>query len=503
TGRSVRDSSSDAENVEEGAGEDEELPGVSYNVVRTRMLKRGSPEDRIPPRQAGFTPQDFGTERAARKGLERLAWVFDRYEPYALAVYSGRTPELKAVTAPLRMPTDPLMKGELEQSHILIGGDPFSLGPGVTPGVLSAANTLAGGDLERLAIPSEIRGRRRALAEWLVHPDNPLTARVMANRIWQWHFGQGLAGNPNNFGATGKRPTHPELLDWLAVEFRQRGWSVKAMHRLLMNSEAYRRGGDHPDRKLLAERDPQGESYAVFRPRRLTAEELRDAILAASGELNPAIGGIPARPEIPLDVALQPRQVMGTFAESWQPSPTPEGRHRRSIYTLRIRGLRDPFMEVFNAPTPENSCEARDSSTVTPQVFTLFNSGASLDRALALAKRVLEEQPANDRAAIDRVFRLALGRAASEEELVWSLKHWEQMTARHAKLEFQLPEYPREVEREAVEENTGEKFLLREPLEVYADFQPDFKPAYADPLLRGLAEVCLVLLNTNEFAFVY
>jgi hypothetical protein len=217
----------------------------------------------------------------------------------------------------------------------------------------------------------------------------------MANRIWQWHFGQAIAGNPNNFGATGKKPTHPELLDWLAASFVEGGadgqsapWSIKAMHRIIMSSETYRRATQHPEPKVLAERDPLGTSYAVFKPRRLTAEELRDTMLALSGELNRTVGGIPARPEINREAALQPRQVMGTFAEAWQPAPKPELRHRRSIYVLKIRGLLDPFMEVFNAPSPDLSCERRDASTVTPQVFALFNSENSLDRAVAFAARV-------------------------------------------------------------------------------------------------------------------
>src|SRR5690606_15739591 len=139
------------------------------------------------------------------------------------------------------------------------------------------------------------------------------------------------------------RPTHPELLDWLAATFVERGWSVKAMHRLIMNSEAYRRSSEHPDRQLLAEKDPRGELYATFPPRRLSAEEIRDAMLVATGELNRELGGIPNRPEIEPEVALQPRQVMGAFAAAWVPNPLPPQRHRRSLYALKLRGLRDPF----------------------------------------------------------------------------------------------------------------------------------------------------------------
>jgi hypothetical protein len=202
------------------------------------------------------------------------------------------------------------------------------------------------------------------------------------------------------------------------------------------------------------------------------------------------------------EAALQPRQVMGTFAEAWQPSPKPEQRHRRSIYALKIRGQLDPFMEVFNAPSPELSCEARDASTVTPQVFALFNSEATLDRALALAARVQREASTRE-AALTRAFQLVYGRAPNSQETKACLGHWDAMTAKHRNLNFPRSALPREVVREAVEENTGEKFTFTEPLEFAADFVSDLKLADASPETRGLAEVCLVLLNANEFAYVY
>jgi hypothetical protein len=354
------------------------------------------------------------------------------------------------------------------------------------------------------SLPNDITGRRLALTDWIASKENPLTARVMVNRVWQWHFGRAIAGNPNNFGATGKLPTHPELLDHLATRLIDEGWSIKAMHRLMMNSQAYRRASSYAEGNAHG---PGGHAtedagYAVFQPRRLDAEELRDAMLFASGELNPQLGGIPIRPEMNLEAALQPRMVMGTFAEAWQPSPLPGQRHRRSLYALRLRGQRDPFQEVFNAPSPDISCEAREASTVTPQVFAMFNSEISFDRALALANRLLEEKR-DRRETIDRLFQLTLGRHASDKEIELCRAHWDKMTARHKTLKFERPAYPQQVVREAVEENTGEKFTFVEPLEVYADFVPDLRPSDASPEFRGLAEVCLVLLNTNEFAYVY
>ena len=475
---------------------------VTLDEVRKVMQQREVAPELIPHRHVGFEPQDYGMERVARKGQQRLQWQFDRYEPFALSVYNGRTPAVKSVSAPTRMPKNRMKSGELEQTCILSGGDPFSPGEPVAPGTLSVVNQLGATGLRDFQLPTTVEGRRSALAEWIASPENPLTSRVMVNRIWQGHFGRGIAGNANNFGATGKKPTHPELLDWLAQEFIESGWSVKRMHRVIMLSHTYRRSARHPNPESLVQQDPLGVSYAANLPRRLEAEEFRDATLMTSGELNPQLGGIPVRPEMNPEAALQPRMVMGTFAEAWQPSPRPEQRHRRSIYALRIRGQRDPFLEVFNSPSPDLSCEAREASTVTPQVFALFNSEISYDRALAFANRVLEADQ-DPRDVIDYACRLAWGRPAKEAEIAACIKHWDAMTARHEDLQFASPEYPREVVREAVEENTGEKFTFREPLEVYADFVPDLKPADASARLRGLAEVCLVLLNSNEFAYVY
>ena len=465
-----------------------EFVGV-FEGARARLQKQGVAENEYPPKLHGFSPEDYGHERIARKGLERLKWDLDRYEPVALAVYAGRTPEVKNVAAPQRPPADRMQAGELEKTVILTGGDPFAPGAPVFPAVLSAATP------DAPALPAAITGRRRALADWIASSQNPLTARVMVNRIWLWHFGRAIAGNPNNFGGTGKKPTHPELLDWLAATFIEQGWSVKAMHRAIMASKAYRRGSS-----ATAPAPP--EDYAAFPPRRLSAEELRDAMLHVTGELNPARGGIPVRPEMNLEAALQPRQVMGTFAEAWQPSPLPAQRHRRSIYALKIRGQLDPFYEVFNAPSPDLSCEGRDASTVTPQVFSLFNSAASYQRALAFATRLQREVRGREQ-IIARAFQLAAQRAPRPPELAAARAHWDAMTARHGGLAFQKAPPPREVVREAVEENTGEKFRFTEPLEAAADFVPDLHPADASPETRGLAEVCLVLLNSNEFAYVY
>ncbi len=468
-----------------------------FNKARNILMNKGLPEDQFPPKLVGFTPAQFGLERVSRKGLERLNWEFDRYRPFALSVYDGRTRDVKTVNSPTRVPADRMKAGDLEETCILTGGDPFSPSEPVAPGVLSVLQ-----EVPAPALPEEIEGRRQAFAEWVASPANPLTTRAIVNRIWLWHFNEPLAGNPNNFGSTGKRPTHPELLDWLAATFVEEGWSFKKLHRHIMLTGAYGRSTEHPHPQQLAELDPLGTSYAVFRPRRLTAEELRDALLATTGELNRQPGGIPCRPEINLEAALQPRQVMGTFASAWTPNPLPEQRHRRSLYVLRLRGLMDPMLEVFNSPAPDFSCERRESSTVTPQVFSLFNSQNSYTRALVLANRAVSETSSEDE-AVARCFELAFGRAPTEAEARSCLAHWHEI---QSLLTVEPPEAtgpPLTVTRNAVEENTGEKFSFEERLYANDDFVSDLQPADVSRDVRALADVCLALLNSNEFVYVY
>ena len=223
-------------------------------------------------------------------------------------------------------------------------------------------------------------------------------------------------------------------------------------------------------------------------------------MLAASDELNREMGGIPCRPIINQEAALQPRMVMGTFAAAWQPNPLPKDRNRRSIYALRLRGLSDPLMEVFNSPPPDFSCEGREASTVTPQVFALFNGQNSHARALSLAIAVLDST-SGDESAIAECFRRLYGREPSSDESALCLAHWSQL---ESILDEQAPvvDMPKKVLREAVEENTGERFSFEETLYSNVDFVPDHDPSQVTRHSRALADVCLALINSNEFVYV-
>lgn len=464
---------------------------------RVEAEQADAPDDQIPESRVGLTTDELGRERLSGRWRLRFNWEKIRYQPRALSVYNGKTNLPGGIAKPTPVPADPLGDGVLETTAVLAGGDPFSPTETVTPGVLSVAT-----HGQHYQITQQSDGRRLALAEWLVDPENPLTARVMANRVWQSHFGRGIAGTPNNFGAMGKKPTHPELLDFLAATFIDEGWSMKNLHRIILTSKAYRRASEHPRPDLLDQADPRGESYAVFRPRRLVAEEIRDAMLAISGELNTELGGIPARPDMNLEVAMQPRLIMGTLAPSYVPNAEPERRNRRSIYALKLRGLRDPFFEVFNQPSPDIVCEMRDQSNVTPQVFSLLNSQESADRALALAKRVVDAAE-TDETAISRLFWLVFGREPSAEEVVAAVEHWHEMQEMQSAIKLQPVEYPSEIVRRANEENSGQTFEFLERLFEYEDYQPDLQPHEVDARIRGLADVCLMLLNSNEFVYVY
>ena len=352
-------------------------------------------------------------------------------------------------------------------------------------------------------ITGDLSGRRLALAEWIARDDNPLTARSIVNRVWQHHFGTGLVKPANNFGAKGSKPTHPELLDWLTADFVEHGWTLKRLHRLIMSSDVYRRSAQPVDPTAQASVDPDNALLSSFPPRRLTAEELRDSTLLVSGELNREMGGVPIMPEINMEVALQPRMIQFSIAPAHQPSRTPNERNRRTIYAYRVRGQADPFLEVMNLPNPNESCEVRDASAVSPQAFTLLNSDVMTDRSIAFALRVQTEAPDDSAQQIRRAVQLAYSRIPTSEEQESLHQYLTEMLDYHREHEPEPVEYPTQVVRSLVEEFTGEPFEFVEKLNVFEDYVPDAKPWTVDADVRALADVCLLLLNSNEFLYVY
>jgi hypothetical protein len=260
------------------------------------------------------------------------------------------------------------------------------------------------------SIPTEPAGRRTALANWLASPQNPLTARVMVNRIWQHHFGRGLVGSPSDFGTHGQKPDHPELLDWLASEFMAQGWSVKRMHKLILTSAAYRQSSSPPPAQLKAgaAADPENRLLWRMNRQRLEGEAIRDSLLAISGQLNPAMGGLGVFPPLP--------QAVKDGAKGWSQNDRRAEYSRRSIYIFARRNLRFPFLEVFDAPDSNLSCPAREQSTTAPQSLALLNATETIEAAKATAERVSKTARGNDE-QIALATRLVLGRAPRPAEL--------------------------------------------------------------------------------------
>jgi len=459
------------------------------------------PEKERPVRDFDRDTEKKGHNKVRHKRTQQLQHELTRYRPLAFSVYSGPDIARNSQQAIHWMPPENKRKNaKAPEVRILTGGSLETPGEPVKPGVLSFLS----GSEEGSAVTDATGGRRAKLANWIASKKNPLTARVIVNRVWQWRFGRALAANPNNFGSKGARPSHPQLLDWLASEFISGGWSFKKLDRLILSSTAWQRAAAHPDPAKLGELDPKGTSYAAFPPRRLGAEELRDAMLAISGELNRELGGIPVHPEINEEVAMQPRHIMGSVGPAYQADPLPGQRNRRTIYAERIRTLADPLLEVFNKPGPDLSCERRDSSTIVPQAFTLLNSPIVRARALALAARIEKEKPGNLRAQVVLAFRLIYQRTPAGDELQRCLAHLEQTTRSHEAIRPVKKEKPKYVIRQMVEEMTGLDFWWVEDLDIYAgDYVADLQPWDVKPPTRALADLCLVLFNSNEFVYIY
>ncbi len=286
---------------------------------------------------------------------------------------------------------------EPRETFVHLGGDFLKHGDRVYPGVPDVLSA------------KPVTGNRLDLARWLVSPENPLTARVTVNRMWQAYFGKGIVETENDFGLMGASPTHPKLLDWLATEFMQRGWSQKQMHKLIVTSATYRQSSrQRPD---LEETDPYNRLLARQARIRLDAEIIRDSALVASGLLAAKIGGPGVYPPIP-DGAMATTQVK-------RPWPTDVGpdRYRRGLYTFFYRMSPPPNLVLFNAPNGQESCTRRVRSTSPLQALTLLNDQAFLEFAVAMAKRILTEVPANDRNRLEHGFLLALGRKPSPNDL--------------------------------------------------------------------------------------
>jgi hypothetical protein len=297
-------------------------------------------------------------------------------------------------------------------------------------------------------------GRRRALADWLASPENPLTARVMINRIWLHHFGRGIVNTPSNFGRMGGQPSHPELLDWLATEFVRQKWSIKAMHRLIMTSQAYQMDAGFM-RGVNTEKDPDNIYLWRFPMHRVEAEVVRDLILSTSGQLNPEAGGPPFFPALPAAVREEIKRV-----GRWELTKEEPSTWRRSIYSYWKRARKHPMFEVFDQPDTMVSCAQRTTTTVPTQALTLLNNEFSLLQSQHFAARVRAAAGDSAESQVKTAYEIALSRDPKPAEMADNLAFLKERQAHHAA-----------------------------------------KPAGAANLL-ALTDLCNVILNLNEFIYV-
>jgi len=313
---------------------------------------------------------------------------------------------------------------EVQPTYLLVRGDAHSPAQEVQPTFLSALGGQipeirkhpVSDNLSKYGVQST-SGRRHALADWMVDPKNPLTARVMANRLWHYHFGKGIVPTPSDFGQTGTAPTHPELLDYLAAELIRGGWQTKRLHRLIMTSWAYRQSSRAADDHAM-EIDPDNRFLWRQNLHRLSGEAIRDAVLAVSGRLNSTMEGRGVFPTLSQEV-LATQSISGN---GWDKSSLAE-QCRRSIYVFVKRTLRVPILEAFDVPTPDAPEPARPQTTISPQALILLNGSFMNQQAGDFASRLQSDFPGDSRAQVRRAYRLAFGREPDDEEMKTALNY--------------------------------------------------------------------------------
>ena len=328
-----------------------------------------------------------------------------RYE--ALAAKLATFDKLKPVPLPTAMAaTD--VSTVAPPAHVLEGGDVRKPREEVAPRVLS----LLGGKTPDIVSSKTSSGRRSALARWITQPEHPLTARVIVNRLWQHHFGRGIVATPSDFGVQGARPTHPELLDWLARELIESNWSLKHVHRLMVTSAAYRQSSRVDPRNATHARarefDPENRLFWHAERRRLEGEATRDALLAVTGQLNRRAFGPSIRPGLPESAPPQ---------YAWKPDEDTWNRQRRSIYVLAKRNFALPLFKAFDLPDPHHSCALRETTVTPTQALAMLNSELTLRLAAVWAERLASRYGFDYEPLVVDAYESAFGRTPHADEL--------------------------------------------------------------------------------------
>ncbi len=344
--------------------------------------------------------------------------------------------------------------------HLLVRGELHKPGELMQPALPAVLAKTTGTPAE---LPTPF-GSRKQFALWLTRPDHPLTARVMVNRIWQWHFGRGIVETPNDFGLNGQPRSHPELLDWLATHFVEGGWKIKTLHRLIMNSATYRQSSNVGEDRYL-EVDPNNKLLWRMNRRRLEGEALWDSVHTAAATINLAMGGPPVVPPLVEDEIASLRKKW-----QWVVSADPAQHTRRGLYIMARRNFKFPMFDVFDAPVDSVSCPTRDVTTVAPQALWGLNNHSVVRQAENFAARVVKEAGEESGAQVDRAWRIALGRPPSERELASAV------------------ELMRKLEADDVATCAGDSTTL--------------DAAVPASHTQALSKLCLALFNLSEFAFV-
>ena len=387
---------------------------------------------------------------AEKKRSEQLQAKLDTFQ----ALHPGKLPQGTGMTD---------LGAEAPETFLLARGAYDKPKERVLPGLLQVLYPQPAA-VESPSSGRKTSGRRTALANLLTAPENPLTARVLVNRLWHHHFGKGLVGTTSDFGVKGDRPTHPRLLDWLAAEFVRNGWSLKHLHRLIMTSSTYQQSSRH--REEAARVDPANRLLWRFPLQRLEGEAIRDSALSVAGLLNPRMGGPSIFPELPTGMPT-PRGGWKVNAETWE-------QNRRSIYVFVRRNTRYPLFDSFDMPDPHESCSRRNVTTSPIQALHLLNSQLTLGWAQNLAGRVLGSAGPDPDQLIDTAYRIVYARTpdAAERDLVKTF-----LTTQTGLL------------RERVAR--GEELAL-----------PPKLPPAADPAqAAALVDFCHMLINANEFVY--
>lgn len=310
--------------------------------------------------------------------------------------------------------------------HVLKNGERHHPMEAAVPGPLSLAPDLFA-PFESPEEGAATTQRRLQLAKWIIRKDNPLTARVLVNRIWQHHFGEGLVRSPNNFGFKGDLPTHPQLLDWLATELIDHNWSARHIHRMILNSNTWQQASTHPDAASYAERDSSNRFWWRANRRRLDAEALRDQLLSASGELDlNSIGGESFKPTFSKE-ALEGLSRKGSDRQA----ASPEEQRRRSLYVYVSRSLMPPMMTTFDQCDTTLPCGQRDVTTTPTQALAMLNNSFVHDRSEALAKRIAQQTDSTNE-QISAAWRAVLGRNPTASERQIATNHLQLQQARFA-----------------------------------------------------------------------